>query len=366
MKISTIFALALIPSIVASAALPQNPQENSPQVTASPLLKRGQSVLLDSVWTSTSSGIIMAITPTVIDAVTISASPVTNTPTVWVSLDNSGIPSLVTPTVKDGSTISASPTPTDTSYPTPAAVPPVLRCFGDRVPNSNSDTPGYPFCTALNGTEMLVGETYWLTWDPTYWGSTDITRVKIELIAYPQSGSDDTLFETKYLSNADAYYPLTIESSFIKNGGYFWVTITPLTTSTTNAKNIGTKNGPLLRAIQSKSDALKNFEKVPSDNGLSISPSKSKINSKAIAPAVIVPVIVVIGIAIFVVWYLKKQKKTAIFGFWRNSSNSNQFQTQTGDIRLSPATTNADNVTIGSTTTNETTNPFGDQNRTVL
>lgn len=361
--------LAALPSLIASAALPQA----TPEVTNAPLVKRGQSVLSDQVWTSSSAGIIMAITPTVIDAVTISASPVSDKATVWASLDNSGIPSLVTPTVKDGSTISASPTPTDANYPEPAAVPPVLRCSGDRVPDSNSDTPGYPFCTALNGTEMIVGETYWLTWDPTYWGSTDITRVKIELIAYPQSGSGDTLYETEYLSNAGGYYPLTIESSFIKNEGYFWVAITPLTTSTTKAKNIGTKNGPLIRAIQSKADALTKINRVPSDNGLksSSSSSKSSGNAKTIAPAVVVPVVVVIGIAIFVIWYLTKQKKTALFGLGNLRRNNNQTAGSSsqgqGDIHLSPATTHADTETIGTTVTNETAkNPFADSSRQVL
>ncbi|ODQ59014.1 hypothetical protein WICANDRAFT_105852 [Wickerhamomyces anomalus NRRL Y-366-8] len=362
MKYFKHFVLATLPSLIATAALPQA----NPEVTNAPLVKRGQSVLSDQVWTSSSDGIIMAITPTVIDAVTISASPVTGKPTVWASLDNSGIPSLVTPTVKDGKTISESPTPTDTGFPTPAAVPPVLRCFGNRVPDSNSDTPGYPFCTALNGTEMLVGETYWLTWDPTYWGSTDITRVKIELIEYPQPRSGGVLFETQYLSNADGYYPLTMDSSFIKNDGYFWVTITPLTTSTTNAKNIGTKNGPLLRVIRTKADALTKINRLPSDNGLTTSKSQSDSKAKTIAPAVVVPVIVVIGIAIFVIWYLTKQKKSALLGLGnlRSTKNKNTASSSSqaqGDIHLSPATTHADNETIATTITNETTkNPFTD------
>ncbi|CCH41463.1 putative secreted protein [Wickerhamomyces ciferrii] len=365
MKYYNLLALGALPSLITAAALPD------PQITKAPLAKRAQLVLTDSIWTSTSSGIIMAITPTVIDAVTISASPVTDKPTPWASLDGSGIPSLVTPTVSDGKTISASPTPSNTDYPSPAAVPPVLRCFGDRVPEDGNDKYGYPFCTALNGTEMIVGETYWITWDPTYWGGDDITRVKLELKAYPQTGAGDTLFETPYLSNSDAYYPLTITSSMIKNEGYFWLIISPLTTSTTKATNVGEKSGPLLRAINSKSDAITTINRVPSDNGhTSTKSSGSGSNAKTIAPAVVIPVIAVIGIAIFVVWFLNKQKKSVsqVLGFSKASrSNNSATGDRSGDIQLSPSTTNGDTHTIASAATDDTSkNPFAENSRTVL
>lgn len=342
-------SLWLIPMLVAAAVLPEA------QITAAPLVKRSQKVLSDAVWTSTSEKIIIKVTPTVIDGVTISASPYT-TPTVWASIDGSGIPYLVTPTVSGSTTVSASPTPTDSSYPTPSYVPPVLRCFGDRVPSS--DTQGYPFCSALNGTEMVVGETYWITWDPTYWGGSDVTQVKITLTKYPQTGSDDTLLTTSYLSNADGYYPLTVSSDYIRDGnGYMWVAITPLVTSGTDATNVGTKTGPLIRAIASTSDAITTITRVPSDNGSGSSTTSSeRSNAKVIAPAVIVPVIVVIAIASFVVWYIKKQKTGGITADSRAHNTGEQ-----GDIHLSRATT------ANSLVTAETgANPFKENSRAVL
>jgi hypothetical protein len=343
------FSYLLLPVLVSAAALPEA------QITPAPLVKRSQKVLSDDIWTSTSEKILIKVTPTVIDGVTISASPV-GSPTVWASLDGSGIPYLITPTVDGSTTISASPTPTDTSYPTASYVPPVLRCFGDRVPSS--DTQGYPFCSALNGTEMVVGETYWLTWDPTYWGGNDVTQVKIELIKYPQTGTDDTLMTTKYLSNADGYFPLTIISDYIRDGnGYMWVTITPLVTSGTDATNVGVKTGPLIRAIASKGAALTTVTKVPSDNGLGSSSSGSS-KAKVIAPAVIIPIIAVTGIAGFVIWYLKKQKKHAsiVTSRARIASTSGE-----GEINLSKTTTTT------SVVTSETgANPFSESSRTVL
>ncbi|KAH3666192.1 hypothetical protein OGAPHI_004381 [Ogataea philodendri] len=262
-----------------------------------------QKVLTNDVWTSTSSNNLVLITPTVIDEVTISASPVTDSATVWNSLDSSGIPYLVTPTVSGSSTISASPTATDTSYPTATGgAPPVLRCMNDRADDSNS---GYPFCIT-NGTEMVVGETYWITWDPSYWGSDDITRVRISTNEYPPVDGDDALFTSDYISNNNGFFAWEVKSSYRKSGteGYCWLLITPQLDSTTDAKHTGTTYGPLIRVIEHESDAYTEITRLPSDNGKSSSGSSSKV--KVIVPAVVVPVVVLGALVVAIVWYFKK------------------------------------------------------------
>lgn len=393
MKLSTYLAtVALSVGVGLGLAIPE------PQITDSPsyvgLEKRQQTVLTNNVWTSVSSKIVMAVTPTIIDGVTISASPVSASATPWVSLDQSGIPYAVTPTTKDGEVVSTSPVPTASNFPSPSAVPPVLRCFGSRVPDV--DSKSYPFCSGVNGTEMVVGQTYWITWDPTYFcgdveGCT-ITRVKIDLVAYPQTGSNDYLFESNYLSNADGYYPLYIEPSFVReSSGYFYITITPLTTSKTKAAHVGTKGSTLIRAIKYASDAqFSKITRVPSDNGSGGSSSSSKSSSgksnKAgtIAPAVVVPVVVVIVVAAAVIWYLSKQKKSisSLVHLGRSAnggglgSKSQRMGTHDPNnksnglgsthVELSPATTNADLHTVDTATTANTQNPFKDSSRAVL
>lgn len=356
-------ALFALPALAAALALP----EAHPQITAAPLIKRGgtqEKQLTDKVWTSVSDGVTEKITPTVIDGVTISASPVTDSATVWASVDGSGIPYLITPTVSDGTTVSTSPTPTASDYPDTDAVPPVLQCWGDRVPEDDDDSPGYPFCTALNGTEMIVGETYWLTWDPTYWDSDSITKVYLELIAYPQTGnSNDTLFTSDYVSRDDGYYPLTIDSSYIRSGnGYMWVTITPLVTSQSDATTVGTKTGPMIRAIISSSEASTTITKVPSDNNIDTDDSSSTSSNKAkiIAPAVVVPVVCIMAIAAGVVWYLQKQRKNA---GGSGGDVTEGTSTGNGEIHLSRTTTK-DNASIITEETGH--NPFQETSRTVL
>ncbi|KAG7877901.1 hypothetical protein KL935_000969 [Ogataea polymorpha] len=262
-----------------------------------------QKVLTDNVWTSTSSNNMVLVTPTVTDGVTISASPVSDSATIWNSLDSSGIPYLVTPSVSGSSTISASPTPTDTSYPSPTGgAPPVLRCMNERADESNS---GYPFCIA-NGTEMLVGETYWITWDPQYWGSDDIVRVRLSTNAYPSVDGDESLFTSDYVINNNGYYAWEVKSSYRRSGteGYCWLLITPQLDSTSNAKHTGTTYGPLIRIIEHESDAYTTITRKPSDNGATTTSSKSK--AKIIVPAVVVPVVVLGFLIVGIVWYFRR------------------------------------------------------------
>ncbi|ODV87230.1 hypothetical protein CANARDRAFT_5783 [[Candida] arabinofermentans NRRL YB-2248] len=322
MKITNLLSFISISSTIYAAGLPK---------AAIEIIKRdnNQNVLSDGVWTSTSSGKNVLITPTAIDGVTISASPITSSATPWVSLDSSGIPYAVTPSISDGTTVSASPTPTDSSYPDPTGgAPPVLRCMNDRVPDE--DATESPFCIQ-NGTEFVVGETYWITWDPTYWGG-DIDRVRIQTEAYPLEDDDDALFTSSYINNNNGYFAWFIKSSYKKNSGYFWLNITPLVTSTSDATHTGTASGPLCRIIDSVSDSYagaNSISRVPSDNGVETVTSKSSDSSskvKIIVPAVVVPV-VVIGLLIFgIFFYFQKVKnsntgKTGFFSSIKLSSS---------------------------------------------
>ncbi|KAI0465022.1 hypothetical protein LJB42_000239 [Komagataella kurtzmanii] len=305
MKFNTLITLVALPSVIYAAAVPQ-PTAKA-QYPKRQMEISNQNVLSDKIWTTTNNE---KITPTVIDGVTLSASPVTNSATPWVSLDSSGIPYGVTPSVKDGTTISASPTPSASSFPTPDAVPPVLRCMNDRVPPDN--TMAYPFCVQ-NGTEFLIGETYWITWDPSYWGGDDITRVKLQIRAYPLKDDEDPVFVTEWISNADGYYIFESKASNMRTGSAGWgfLNITPQTTSETKATYVGTKSGPLVRILRSKSEADFAISRVPSDNGLSKSKGSSN-NAKVIAPAVAIPVVVLIFVGFGVYWYINKQKKQGL------------------------------------------------------
>ncbi len=296
MKISRVFALASILSIA----------------SASPSLKKrdeSQNVLTDQIWTSTSSGKNVAVTPTAIDGVTVSASPVTDSATAWNSLDSSGIPYRVTPSVSDGKTTSASPTPTNSDYPeSTGGAPPVLRCMNDRVPSSS--TSGYPFCIK-NGTELVVGETYWITWDPTYWGGS-VDRVRLQTITYPLDDDADPLFNSDYISNNNGYYSWYVKSSYKSTSGYFWLTITPLVSSDNDLEHTGTKTGPLLRIIESASDASSKITRLPSDNGSGTTTTSKSSNIKTIVPAVVVPVVVILFIAVAVILYFNRMKKKGV------------------------------------------------------
>lgn len=310
MKLSNIFALATV-----ALAAPQ------PLITPPPTAvekRNDQAVLGADVWMQTlPNGHEKRVTPTVIDGVTISGKPMSEhngTPTPWNSLDNTGIPYRITPSIKKvkdqpEETISASPT-APAGHPQSTDTPPVLGCWGDRLPEDNEKLPGYPFCSPHNGTELVAGEIYWVTWDPSYWGGDDISQVKLILRSLP-TGTDDLMFETEPFANRKGYYPLEIQRSWANNGGYFFINIAPLTRPDTKAKNVGTKSGPIVRAILNKNDGLTTVSRLPSEN--SLQPGKKHsgggIGKGGIAAAVVVPVVVVILLSGLGFLYYR-QKKT--------------------------------------------------------
>ncbi|OWB72610.1 hypothetical protein B5S31_g2327 [[Candida] boidinii] len=332
-----------------------------------------QNVLAEKIWTSTSNGVGILVTPTAIDGVTVSASPITSSATPWVSLDGSGIPHAVTPTVSDGTTISASPVPTQDDYPeTTGGAAPVLRCTSDRLDSSDTDNP---FCI-LKDAELVTGETYWITWDPTYWGG-NVERVRIQTKAYPLQDDDNALFTSDYVLNNNGYYAWYIKSTYKQPGteGYFWLNIMPLVTSDTTATHVGLANGPLLRIIDRVSDAKTDIKRLPSDN-VSTQSSSSNNKAKVIVPAVVVPVVVVAAIIFGVFFYFNKHRKnnenkgffsniklgnSGYFGRSNNNSQAANVAATAGDnesITTNDLRSEYDARSLRTASTGQSANPF--------
>lgn len=301
-----------------------------PTITPTPtpdLSKRAQVPLGLSVWRSTlPNGAIEFVTATIVDGVTISASPASTTdpskPTPWISIDNSGIPIAITPTIQTpgGSTVSPSPVP-PSNYPTPHAIPPVLRCFGDRVPDApagDASVPGYPFCSPRNGTEMVVDETYWITWDPTYWGGSSIKFVKLYARSLPSRGNKDLVFSTDWISNADGFFPLKVLANYFvpDTQGYMFINMQPLVPENSDATHVGAVSGPIIRVITKPVDALKPISRLPSDNAKngggnnnSSGGNNGGLSKGKLAAAIVVPIVflLILGLTILFFFRLRNQ-----------------------------------------------------------
>lgn len=352
--------MASLASIALAATIPQI----TPSPTVAALEKRAQGVIGQSTWTSThANGVIEIVTATTIDGVTISASPASKTDsakaTPWISLDGSGIPIMVTPSIvtPGKETISASPV-APSNYPTPSAIPPVLRCFGDRVPADNDGNsrlpPGYPFCSPLNGTEWLVGETYWITWDPTYWGGDDITQVKVFGRYLPINENEDVVFETDWISNADGFFPLTILKDYrVRNtNGYMFINMRPLVSTGSSATHTGTVSGPIIRVITSKSEAQTVISRLPSDNRKnSISQGGSGISHGQLAAAIVVPIVFVAMLCGFGFYWFRLRRKAINAANIREASKGKGNAIPKGQ-QLTTVETNTSQMT--------TSNPFHD------
>lgn len=380
MKFTSLCSTAVLAaSAVSAVAIPAA----HPEITPGPMViqKRAQQAINGkSVWTSTlANGALELVTMTIIDGVTISAPAPTTTdkskPTPWVSVDGSGIPIAVTPTIltAGGSTVSTSPSP-PTSYPTPNAIPPVLRCFGDRVPASNTDgkstnPPGYPFCSPRNGTEMLVGETYWLTWDPTYWGANnDIKFVKIYARYLPSKNNEDQVFITDWISNADGYFPLTVLDDYRIRGtnGYMFINLTPLVPDNSVATRVGTVSGPIIRVIASVSDAQTTISRLPSDNNKNTKNNNGGggISKGALTAAIVVPIVFVILMAgLGYYWFVLRRQSILAHKAAQEANKGKGVHVPKGASLVAVQT----NQSAFSTNTTQSSmeNPFHDRHETV-
>ncbi|KAK9453819.1 hypothetical protein V1511DRAFT_489250 [Dipodascopsis uninucleata] len=277
-------------------------------------------------WTSVSSSgsvtITSTITPKVYAGVTVSgqtSSIPAPTPSPWQSLDSSGIPYSTTQsytvTDKTTSTLNPSPTPlsADTVFLQTSA--PVLGCWSERELPSDL---GAPFCTPANGTELVLGETYFVTWNPTYFSSdiNDVPFVQIIARSLSIDDDDDLIFKADNITNAYGYYPLTITSLYTQTntGGYFYIDISPLLSPNSKATHSGTVKGPIVRAIASADDALYPIARVPSDNVLVNNHSGSGGLSRAgkIVIGVVVPLAGIFVISVLVYMFIYRNKGSAV------------------------------------------------------
>ncbi|KAK9246645.1 hypothetical protein V1506DRAFT_534842 [Lipomyces tetrasporus] len=198
---------------------------------------------------------------------------------------------------------------------------PVLGCWESRLPPPTID--GLPFCTPQNGTELVVGETYFVTWDPTWFGGgiDDVLYVMLQDRSLPIDDDNDEIFRTDPIINAFGFYPLTVEYNYttFSEGGYFYLNIIPVIQDGTNATHTGTKSGPLMRFINTRQDGITEITRVPSDNVKSASLINDGDSSSGgglsrtikIVIAVIIPVAVIFvsGVIVYMIFSRRKSDR---------------------------------------------------------
>jgi hypothetical protein len=263
-----LWSVALIASIAATVSCED-------VTTSAPALeKRYQKVRLPKTTTTSSSSetpkpwrrtiysdINEIVTPTVVEGVTFSAKPSTETgyPQPWISLDKNGSPKTITPVVKNGRTQKASPTystyfqrATTVTYSyeqlkahnmdpeevhqevefidedkTYVSLDPLIRCTPDRYFRKGiaRDVSSEPFCTPHENVELKLGKTYFITWFPKFFDE-EVEKVRLHFSYVKESirdkgmkkrDVDAAFFTTDWIDNFHGFYPFEIQEEWLLN-----------------------------------------------------------------------------------------------------------------------------------------------------
>ncbi|KAH8906076.1 hypothetical protein BR93DRAFT_969295 [Coniochaeta sp. PMI_546] len=155
---------------------------------------------------------------------------------LWVTVDESGHPKTVTPvqTTIDGTptVISAAPnavtatvfTNTNqgdvrtTTATVPNPTPTATGGAGAFPVCHNKDGDNAPFCLPLVGAELNPGTTYYITWDPTFFPSSNTTvRVTGSYFNSTTGLTTSQAFSSGSLAAAWSFYAWTVDSSLLSS-----------------------------------------------------------------------------------------------------------------------------------------------------
>ncbi|OIW26129.1 hypothetical protein CONLIGDRAFT_684658 [Coniochaeta ligniaria NRRL 30616] len=157
---------------------------------------------------------------------------------LWVTVDESGHPKTVTPvqTTIDGTptVISAAPnamtatvfTNTNqgdvrtTTATVPNPTPTATGGAGAFPVCHNKDGDNAPFCLPLPGAELNPGKTYYVTWDPTIFPSSNTTvRITGSYFNSTTGLTTSQAFSSGSLAAAWSFYAWTVDSSLLSGSG---------------------------------------------------------------------------------------------------------------------------------------------------
>ncbi|KAH8679845.1 hypothetical protein BGZ60DRAFT_467851 [Tricladium varicosporioides] len=182
----------------------------------------------------------------------------------WVSVDASGVPiATITPVLTTisgvATTISAAPasltatttSQTDKKSTASAGAEPTATGGGSFLACHNTDGAFAPFCKPDNGSDVYVGETYYVTWDTSFL-TTKNASVALLVNFVNQTGGIQA-FQSPSTPNAYGFFSWTINKDWLKGLSSNNVTLifAPLNPLANEPK---TYTGPTLRVTNKPSE----------------------------------------------------------------------------------------------------------------
>ncbi|KAI9818276.1 MAG: hypothetical protein M1826_001420 [Phylliscum demangeonii] len=149
-------------------------------------------------------------------------------PTVDRGSSSTSIPSSLLPRspVPSAAGLASSTAPSSSSNTSAPDVPPP-RPSGSTFPACHvSDGPLRPFCQPTDGSDVWVGETYYVTWDATFFARNSTVRMELNY-ANPPPNAGQEAWHSDVVKNAWGYVTVTMDdqwrSSLARNNLTFYI-----------------------------------------------------------------------------------------------------------------------------------------------
>ncbi|KAA6414392.1 MAG: hypothetical protein FRX48_01141 [Lasallia pustulata] len=104
--------------------------------------------------------------------------------------------------------------------------------------------PIAPFCQPTDGSDVYVGETYYITWDPDYFPVNSIITIDLSYVKTLTGG--DNAWSSVKIPNAYGYSTLTMDKAWLQGTGRNNLTLTILSLASNRNAELVVSAGPFI------------------------------------------------------------------------------------------------------------------------
>ncbi|KAK9469259.1 hypothetical protein V1512DRAFT_250415 [Lipomyces arxii] len=199
----------------------------------------------------------------------------------------------------------------------------VQRGTGSRLP-ARRHTPLY---TPQNNTELLIGETYLITWDSTWFeremGGVTYVMIRGQRLPIDDEDVSTTIFVTENIEAKQGFWYLKIDESYARNltEGYLTLDITASIGNSANVRGgVDNEYGLTLRVVNSTSNATPSNGRRPLDlivsQAVSTNDGSRLTKSDKLVIGIVIPVVCLFVTGVLVYMILLRKMGSNVRGIF--------------------------------------------------